>query len=119
MPNGSCSEKGKTRFCTVLGGGLQIICFIFTPKKTWGNGIQFDFRIFYPTELKPPTNVKISPCFQLMTFVGGNDFGELMEAFPQGMNSGMNSVGDDFGGQKPRKTRDTVDGNQESGVKTS
>ena len=54
-----------------------------------------------------------------MTFVGGNDFGELMEAFPQGMNSGMNSVGDDFGGQKPRKTRDTVDGNQESGVKTS
>lgn len=33
MPNGSCSEKGKTRFCTVLGGGLQIICFIFTPKK--------------------------------------------------------------------------------------
>lgn len=54
-----------------------------------------------------------------MTFVGGNDFGELMEAFPQGMNSGMNSVGDDFGGKKPRKTRDTVDGNQESGVKTS
>ena len=95
MPNGSCSEKGTPRFCTVLGGGLQIF-LEFSPRKLLGDmESNLTSAYFWKTELKPPTNVKISPSFELMAFVGDNDFGELDDSWWKHSRNG--ELGDELG----------------------
>ena len=118
MPNGSCSEKGKTRFFTVLGGGLQIICFIFTPKKLGEMESNLTFAYFIQLSWNHQQTWRFHHVLNWwLLWVAMTS--ESWWKHSRNGELGVELVGRFFfdfgwfrGRVKPRKTRDTVDGNQ-------